>query len=247
VRSLSPSRTVIIEDYVEGREVCVDAVVSRGVPVFVSVCEAEYTGPEGFIAVSAQYAADQRDRAAAARAVGHLVSVLGLGEAMVHVEFKIDGDRWWLLELALRPGGALVPELTERVTGVSLYAAMARIALGEALPLPAGASGGGTAPYAQVRFLVGSGQVRRFVPPAEVLGGLPDAKIANQTAGPGQRVRRPVSEGGRAGYAAGWGADRERLDAQLRVAIARLGRGMGLTVHAGADAGSVAAGVRGSA
>jgi biotin carboxylase len=227
VRSLSPSRTVIVEDFIEGREVCVDAVVTRGKVVFVSVCEAEYTGPEGFIAVSAQYATDQRDREAATRAIQQLVSPLGLREATVHAEFKIDGDRWTLLEAALRPGGALVPELTERVTGVNLYEVMARVAIGEPAPLPAPARP--SVPYAQVRFLVGAGQVRRFVPPAEIVRGLPDVKVVTQFAGPGRQVRRPVSEEGRAGCAVGWGPDRDRLDAQLREAVARLGRAMGLS------------------
>jgi biotin carboxylase len=226
VRSISPSRTVIVEDFVEGREVCVDAVVTRGEAVFVSVCEADYTGPEGFIAVSALYATDQRDRAAATRAIQSLVTPLGLREATVHAEFKIDGDRWTLLETALRPGGALVPELTERVTGVSLYQAMARIAFGEAAPMPAPAQP--SVPFAQVRFLVGAGQVRRFVPPAEIVRDLSDVKVVTQFAGPGRQVRRPVSEEGRAGCAVGWGPDRDRLDAQLREAVARLGRAMGL-------------------
>ena len=231
VRSLSPSRTVVIEDFIEGREVCVDAVVSRGEPVFVSVCEADYTGPDAFIALSARYATRQRDQPAALRQIRSLAQALGVREATVHAEFKIDGDRWTLLETALRPGGALVPEMTERVSGVSLYAAMAGIAFGEAAPMPAARPP--AAAFAQVRFLVGSGQVRRYVPPAEVAAGLPDVRIVGQWAGPGRRVRQPVSEEGRAGYAAGWGGDRDRLDAQLREALDRLARGMGLTPHAG--------------
>lgn len=239
VRSLSPSHTVIVEDYIEGREVCVDAVVNRGEPVFVSVCEAEYTGPEGFIAVSALYAAEQRDLAAATREIGRIASVMGLRDATVHAEFKIDGDRWALLETALRPGGALVPELTHRVRGVNLYEVMARLAFGEPDLLPPGAPAPAATAFAHVRFLVGSGQVRRFVPPGEVVRGLPDVKIVGQFAGPGRRVRRPVSEEGRAGYAVGWGEDRERLDAQLREAIARLAAEMGLTM-VGEAAGAAA-------
>jgi biotin carboxylase len=230
VRSLSPSHTVIVEDYIEGREVCVDAVVNRGEPVFVSVCEAEYTGPEGFIAVSALYAADQPDLAAATREIGLIASVLGLRDATVHAEFKIDGDRWSLLETALRPGGALVPELTRRVRGVDLYEVMARLAFGEPDLLPPGGPAPASSAFAQVRFLVGSGQVRRFVPPGEVVRGLPDVRIVGQFAGPGRRVRRPVSEEGRAGYAVGWGPHRERLDGQLREAVSRLAGEMGLTV-----------------
>src|SRR5205823_2542462 len=133
-------------------------------PVFVSVCEAEYTGPEGFIAVSARYATHQRDRDAATRQIQRIATTMGLTEATVHAEFKIDGDRWALLETALRPGGALVPELTERVSGVNLYEVMARMAFGEAEPLPRPVRDP-TTPFAQVRFMVAAGQVRRFVAP----------------------------------------------------------------------------------
>jgi biotin carboxylase len=234
VRSLSPSRTVVVEDYLEGREVCVDAVVSGGEPVFVSLCEADVVGPEGFIAVSARYATRQPDHAGATGAVRRLATVLGVSEAMVHAEFRIDGDRWTLLETALRPGGALVPELTVLVTGVHLYEAQARIALGEPAPLPP-APPTPPAPYAQVRFLLGEGQVRAFVPPARILADLPDVRVVHQMAGPGARVRLPVSDEGRAGYAAGWGTDPGALDAQLREAITRLGQAMGLRVRDDAD------------
>ena len=74
------------------------------------------------------------------------------------------------------------------------------------------------------------------MPPAKILEGLPDVRVANQFAGPGQRVRVPVSDEGRAGYALGWGDDRERLDAQLREALERMRRGLGLPVPAGAQA-----------
>jgi biotin carboxylase len=225
-RQLSPSRTVIVEDRLIGREFCVDAVLRAGEPVFVSMCEADVVGPAGFIAVSARYAAEPPQRAAATVAIRRLAGVLGLRDANVHAEFKVDGDRWTLLETALRPGGALVPEVTERVTGVSLYREQARIALGE--PPRGTAERAPEAAFGQVRFLVAEGRVRRFVPPGTVLAGLPDVKVTGQFAGPGQRLRIPVSEEGRAGYATGWCDDPDRLDAQLRVALQRLCEGMGL-------------------
>jgi biotin carboxylase len=236
VRSVSRSRTVIIEEFVPGRELCVDAVVVASLPVFVSICDADYTGPEGFIAVSAKYAAIQPDRAAAVQAIQRVVHAFGLANGVMQAEFKVDRGRWVLLEATFRPGGALVPDLTERVTGVNLYLAQARIALGMAPPVPPSASARPVVPHAQVRFLVASGTVRRFVPPGSILGGLPDVKVVNQFAMPGQRVRLPLSEDGRAGYAVGWAADSDRLDAQLREAVSRLGREMGLTEQRSADA-----------
>lgn len=231
VRSMSPSHTVVVEEFVAGREVCVEAIVIDGEPVFVSVCDADYVGPHGFIAVSARYAELQPDRADAESAIRQIVSVYGLRNGVMQAEFKIDADLWVLLEVTFRPGGALVPDLTERVTGVNLYEAQARLALGLTPPIPDPDPTWSPVPFAQVRFLVGSGHVRRFVPPARIVHGLPDVKIVNQSALPGQRVRLPLSEDGRAGYAVGWGVDRDRLDAQLIEVVGRLGREMGIAEH----------------
>jgi biotin carboxylase len=230
VRSLSPSRAAIIEEFLEGREVCVDAVVTGGEPVFVSVVDCEHMRTVGFLCTSSSYATVQPDLEPATAMIRQVVSALDVGEGIVHAEFKIDGNRWTTVEIGLRPGGALVPELTVKVSGVDLYLAQARLALGEEPAVPL-ALGPPTAPYAQARYLVGEGQVRRFVPPADILAKLPDVKVVQQQAGPGQRMRIPLSEAGRAGYAYGWGTDRMRLDSQLREAITLLGQAMGLVVR----------------
>lgn len=231
VRSLSPSRTAVIEDFIDGREVCVDAVASGGRPRFVSVADCQHMKTVGFLCTSARYDAAQRDREPATAMIQQVIGALNVGEGIVHAEFKIQGDRWVMVETGLRPGGAFVPELTVRITGVDLYQAQARLALGQAPPVAEIAGGQPEAPYAQSRYLVGEGQVRRFVPPGTILDGLPDVRVVNQQVGLGQQMRMPLSEAGRAGYAYGWGTDQQRLDAQLREAIARLGRAMGLTVR----------------
>jgi biotin carboxylase len=230
VRSLSPSRAAIIEEFLEGPEVCVDAVVTGGEPVFVSVVDCEHMRTVGFLCTSSSYATEQPDHEPATAMIRQIVSALDVGEGIVHAEFKIHGGTWTTVEIGLRPGGALVPELTVKVSGVDLYVAQARLALGDK-PAVLPASDSPQAPYAQARYLVGEGQVRRFVPPADILADLPDVKVVQQQAGPGQRMRIPLSEAGRAGFAYGWGTDRLRLDAQLREAIARLGTAMGLVVR----------------
>jgi biotin carboxylase len=231
VRTLSPSRTAVIEDYVEGREVCVDAIVAGGEPVFVSLADCEHLATIGFLCTSASYDAQQPDREVATQTIRQVVAALELSQGTVHAEFKIKDGSWVMMETGLRPGGAFVPELTVRITGIDIYEAQARLALGEDPAVVGPVRGQPEAPYARSRYLVGEGQVRRFVPPGKVLAGLPDVKVVNQQASPGQRMRVPVSEAGRAGYAYGWGDDPDRLDDQLREAIARLGQEMGLVVH----------------
>jgi biotin carboxylase len=230
VRSLSPSKAAIIEEFMPGREVCVDAVISDGAPLFVSSVDCEHMRTVGFLCTSASYATVNPDLEPATAMIRKVISALEVGDAIMHAEFKIDGDRWSTVEIGLRPGGAFVPELTMKVSGVDLYEAQALLALGQRPAVPVRPSPP-QAPFAQARYLVGEGQTERFVPPADILAGLPDVKVVNQQVGPGQRVRLPLSEAGRAGYAYGWGTDRLRLDAQLREAIARLGKAMGLTVR----------------
>src|ERR1051325_8893875 len=120
-RSFSPSRTAILEDFLDGREVCVDACVTGGRPVFVCITDAGHLGTSGFVLVSHSWAADQPERDDAVHAVAQLAAALGFREGMVHAEFKIGDDgRWMLLETGLRPGGAFIPEVSTRVTGVDL-------------------------------------------------------------------------------------------------------------------------------
>ncbi len=183
----------------------------------------------GFLCTSSSYATSSPDVERATRLLRRIVAAIGLDAAMVHAEFKIDGDLWTIVEVGLRPGGALVPELTVKVSGVDLYATQARLALGD--PDPVRPDQPVAAPFAQARYLVGEGSVQRFVPPAELLAELPDVKVIRQQVLPGQRARMPLSEAGRAGYAFGWGNDRIGLDSQLRLAIDGLGKGMGITVR----------------
>jgi len=232
IKSLSPTHTGIIEDFLEGREVCVDAVVWRRQLQFSSVADVEHLQGLGFLAIAASYATEQPDRTPASREIESVIAALGLDAGIIHAEFKIDNkDRWTLIELGLRPGGGYVPELTTRVTGYDLYEAQARLALGDD---PATTSTSAVKwPYAGVRYLVASGSVRRFVPPAMILKRFEDVRVINQEVFAGQQVRVPLSEGGRAGYALGWGRNRAKLDTELDGAIRMLSCELGLTAEFG--------------
>lgn len=230
VRSLSPTKTAVIEEFLPGREICVDAVVVGGETQFVMPVDVEHMRTIGFLNTSASYATENPDLEPSTALIDDIVAAMGVRDGIVHAEFKIDGDCWTTVEVGLRPGGALVPELTVLVTGVDLYVAQALVALGERRPIPDDPPAP-IAPYAESRFLVAEGQVRRFASPADVLAPFPDVKVVRQFLLAGQRARMPLSEAGRAGYVYGWGTDRIDLDAQLRRAVDRLGEIMGVTVR----------------
>ena len=239
VRALSPSGFGVIESFLPGREICVDAVVQAGQVVFSSAVHCEHMTSVGFLCTSSSYETAMcviagrpsqcADAIAAFDMTAAVARALKMQDGILHAEFKIDNGTWTTVEAGMRPGGALVPELTEIVSGVNLYAAQARLALGTTSVLLETATA--TAPFAQARYLVGEGKVRQFVPPASVTSNLPDVKVACQQLFGGQFARVPLSEAGRAGYAYGWGDKQTLLDIQLRQAVDRLGDGMGLTVR----------------
>ena len=241
VLTLSPTRTAIVEDRLSGFEVCVEAVISQGEVVFAAITDADHLDGPGFVCAYGRFGARRDLNPRAEQEVAQLADALGIRDSIIHAEYKVDGDDWVILETALRPGGAFCPEMTARTTGVNLYEVQARLALGR--PVTAGnvQAEEVSATFAQVQYIPAKGTVRRFVPPAEILAGLPDVHEAGQQVLPGQRLRSPMSDGGRAGYVLGWGEDLESLHGQLQVAADRLCAGMDLRriVHTGKPAQAV--------
>jgi N-acetylglutamate synthase/N-acetylornithine aminotransferase len=148
----------------------------------------------------------------------------------MHAEFKTGVDRWTLVEAAVRPGGDLIPELVRRTHGVDLYALQCAVA-GDAQATPVARDGEGVT--SAVRFALGTGTVRRFVPPAEVLADLSEVQVANQLVEAGRRVGRTHGNWGRVAYALGASPDADRLDAQLTTALDRLVAALGLVADDG--------------
>lgn len=222
----SPTGTGVLEEFVEGSEVSVEAVVQDGEVVRFAVTLKESGGPTGFLEMGHTVTREVPEDvvARARRGLDDVLRVWRPGSCVVHAEFKVDHEPAVLVEAAMRPAGDLIPDLVARVWGWSLYDLQARVALGQALPPDCP----GVAAHAEVRFLARSGEVRRQVPPVEILGSLPDVRMVNQLAPPGMRVPVAVANGARAGYALGWGQNRVRLHAQLGDAVDRLGDLMGL-------------------
>lgn len=227
VRRFSPTATGIVEEYMPGPEISVEAVFARARLVFSSVTRKLSGGPSGFLelghVIRPSAAEPDADRAAAD--VARVARAWELDSGVMHAEFKIGADRWTLVEAAVRPPGDFVPELIRRTHGVDLYALQCAVASdAEATPAARDADGVTSA----VRFALGTGTVRRFVRPAEVLAGLSEVQVANQLVEAGRRVGRIHGNWGRVAYALGASPDAERLDAQLTTALDRLIAALGL-------------------
>lgn len=227
VHRFSPTATGIVEEYVPGPEISVEAVFARKRLVFSSVTRKVSGGPSGFLELGhvIRPRAAEPDASRAAAEVKQVAKAWELGSGVMHAEFKIGADRWTLVEAAVRPAGDLIPELVRRTHGVDLYALQCAVA-SEAKELPVARADNGVT--SAIRFALGTGMVRRFVSPAEVLAGLPDVRVANQLVEAGRRVGRVHGNWGRVAYALGASADAGRLDAQLTTALDRLVAAIGL-------------------
>ncbi|HEX4811580.1 MAG TPA: hypothetical protein VFV66_02365 [Nonomuraea sp.] len=251
VRAVSPSRTGIVEEYLPGAEVSVEAVVRRGQVVFSSLTRKETGGPTGFLEIAhatgrarppvacgpdggraaggdtegyaGRDAGPDADMAALVREV---VAAWRVESAVMHVEMKVGGELPVLMEATVRPAGDYIPELVAAVHGHDLYLSLASLALDRPLP----EARPGPAARAEVRFLLGSGLVRRTVTPVQVLDGRPDVKIVRQLAPAGCRLPPLTANWARAGYALGWSSGAgASLTGQLKATIADLGRLMGIS------------------
>lgn len=232
VRRFSPTATGIVEEYLPGPEISVEAVFARTRLIFSCVTRKVTGGPSGFLElghiVRPSAAEPEADRAAAE--VERVARAWELENGVMHAEFKIWTDRWTLVEAAVRPGGDLIPQLVRWTHDVDLYALQSAVARGAQAESVTHAGKGVTS---AIRFALGTGTVRRFVRPAEVLAGLSDVQVANQLVEAGRRVGRIHGNWGRVAYALGASTDAGRLDAELTTALDQLIAELGLSADNG--------------
>lgn len=229
VMSTTGQPRALVEHFVPGPELSLEAVVSAGRTLFVGVTEKTCTAPPSF--VETRHVIDpavQRELGPSARDfVDSVATALEIDSAVLHLEAKRDGDRWHLIEIAFRPAGGLISDVLLRATGLDLYDAALSIALGEADPVR---TRPGTAPQvAAVEFVAATGTVADAPTMAGVRAGLPLVTHAERLLAPGTTLTSVDANWWRAGYVLGSGPDRGETLAQLAEANARLLALLGLT------------------
>lgn len=210
---------VLAEEYLDGTEYSLEAVVRAGRTVATVVTEKICSAPPRFIElrhlVSPPGAPHE---AGAAEFVQGLVDALEIDDAVLHVEAKLTGRGWRLIEVALRPAGGLIADLVAATHGINLYEEQLRLALG--MPGVVPTTPGGV--YAGVQFAAGVGTVVDAPSMFEVRDGLDDIRFAERLLPPGTPVPDVSANWWRAGYVLGVGADRARLEEQLATGTRRL-------------------------
>ncbi len=125
---------ILIEAYVPGDEVAVEAILRSGRLEVLAIFDKPdpLTGPffeETLYVTPSRMPAELQ--AEIARSVGEAATAIGLTEGPVHAELRIDPDgRPWILELAARTIGGLCARTLRFAAGVTLEELVLRHALG---------------------------------------------------------------------------------------------------------------------
>lgn len=129
----------LIEEFVEGREWHFDGIVDDGKLLAFMVSRysepllcTKYGKPIRSIALTPSLNREIYD--AAAHLTLPALHALGLTKGVFHLEAFGEPGTFVASELACRPGGGIVGVMTERVIGVDIYAASARIITGDHIP-----------------------------------------------------------------------------------------------------------------
>ncbi|MEV7414974.1 ATP-grasp domain-containing protein [Streptomyces sp. NPDC089919] len=224
----------LVEQYVPGPEVSLEAVVRDGRTLFVGITEKTCTAPPCF--VETRHVIDPAVQAelgpSATRFVETVVAALDVDSAVLHLEAKHDGERWHLIEAAFRPAGGLISDVLERATGLDLYDAALALALGDEDPVRPRTQR--TPQVAAVRFVAATGTIADAPTMAPVRHGLPLVSHAERLLPPGTTLGSVDANWWRAGYVLGAGPDRAALLGQLAEADDRLLDVLGMTRVPGA-------------
>jgi biotin carboxylase len=123
----------VVEEFVGGPEVCVDAIVHDGDILFQNILdkprpmngplfeEVEFVTPSNAAPEAAGHARELNTR---------LIRGMGVRTGIVHTEIRISDHGPRLIETHLRPAGQRLPDIVRRTTGVDIFEAAVELAMG---------------------------------------------------------------------------------------------------------------------
>lgn len=144
---------VLLEEYMQGEEVSVEACTYRGETTVIGITDKSLTGFPYFIEDGHMFPArlpPAQVESVVALVRGALAAV-GHDHGISHTEVKLTADGPRVVEINPRPGGNYIVELIQRVTGIDLLDAQIELALGHAPDLEPRQTG---VTSAAIKFLV---------------------------------------------------------------------------------------------
>jgi cysteine synthase A len=130
---------VLVEEFIDGPEFSAEVVVEDGRVAFLSCTEKLLIGGDFRDEVGHlhPHRFDPEVASVVDRVVRDTVAAVGVRRGGCHVEFKVNGSRVHVMEIASRLGGAGIPTLVKLATGADLTDLAYASCLGEPLRIPA--------------------------------------------------------------------------------------------------------------
>jgi biotin carboxylase len=123
----------LVERYADGPESSCEAIIADGQPVFLSLTD-KTTGPPPYFVETKHVVPGPRTEAlrpAVERLVDAVVAAMGIGSALLHLEFRHTAAGLSVMEVAVRTPGDFLMDLVRLAHGVDLFAATVALAVGE--------------------------------------------------------------------------------------------------------------------
>jgi carbamoyl-phosphate synthase large subunit len=213
--SFSKDGRLLLEVFIDGPEITVEAISIEGCCHVLAVSEKEHYDFNPCVArrlsYPPRYTAERMERIRATAA--QVVQTLGLLNGISHAEYRMRGDTPFLVEVAARGGGTKIASLiVPHVAQFNAYALLLRYLCGDKsvmVPMPSGKA-------AVLLFLdFSAGLVKRIDGPARIEEeGLACELVLNFAVG--DVIRRPEDDTQRLGYAIVLGENRDDVDARCR-------------------------------
>jgi argininosuccinate lyase len=124
---------VLLEGYLDGPELSVDAVTLDGQTTVLGLTDKTLVGAPYFIEDSHMFPApvDPDQVATTAALVRAALAAVGYTHGVSHTEVRLTADGPRIIEINVRPGGGHISELHELVLGISPVELLVQLALGE--------------------------------------------------------------------------------------------------------------------
>lgn len=220
VRGQPAARTVLVEEYVDGREYSVEMFGTPEETVCVGVTQRTVTPLPHFVETGHVFpAALSAERAAAlVEAARSALAAVGFERGPAHVEVKETAAGAAVIEINARLAGGMIPELVRPATGIDLLEQQIRAAAGLPVRLAPDRSR-----HAGIRFLTAARPGRlAAVSGAEAARGVPGVDRVAVTGVVGRHVRSPREAYDRLGHVIALGDDAAHVGRILDTALAAI-------------------------
>jgi biotin carboxylase len=138
--AVSEDRRILIEEFISGTEITVEAFSLRGKCSVLAVSEKKHYPFHPCLAQRISYPPrfDETTMRRIVETAEKVVSTLGLKDGISHAEYRVHKGWPYLIEVAARGGGNRIASvITPHVSGVDVYELLIRSLLGEDVEMPA--------------------------------------------------------------------------------------------------------------